>query len=346
MSRILPFHDWSEADRAMWIYLITSRDIFDDAGALSHLSTASLASLQAAYGQWLSWLQAHDHAALDLPPARRATPDRLKRWLQALIHTKLISQRTYITAVLRVLQAFEPEADWTAQNRLRTYLHRVAGTNAQHRKKGRILSSGVLFDAGLRAATETADAATTQLSAMKARRDGTLIAFLALLPIRRRALAGLQLGVSLLRDGDWLHVALPPELTKTGQPWGTDVPEALSPLLLSYLDHVRPWFLARGQVQSNIVWVMDDGRPFDANYLGMKICTITRRLTGVPISPHLFRDAAATTLVRDAPDSARLVRGLLGHSGFKTAERHYMHATAIEAGRSHATLVQNLKEGR
>lgn len=78
----------------------------------------------------------------------------------------------------------------------------------------------------------------------------------------------------------------------------------------------------------------------------MKICKITRRLTGVPISPHLFRDAAATTLVRDAPNSARLVRGLLGHSDFKTAERHYMHATAIEAGRSHATLVQNLKEGR
>lgn len=254
--------------------------------------------------------------------------------------------RYCITVILRILQAAEPEADWTLQNRLRTYLHRVAGTDASDRKQGRILSSGVFLDAGMREATETANAATTELSTMKARRDGTLIAFLALMPIRRRALAGLELGESLLRDGDWLHVALPPELTKTGQPWDAQVPDVLSPLLLSYLDAVRPWFRARGTSQTNMVWVMDDGRPYDPNYLGMKIRNITRRLTGVPISPHLFRDAGATTLVHDAPESARLARGLLGHSDFRTAERHYIHATAIEAGRSHAAVVQNLRRGR
>ncbi|WP_146200063.1 site-specific integrase [Roseicyclus mahoneyensis] len=330
----------------MWAHLTTARDIFDDAGALSHLSERSLRHFRATYGQWLCWLQSHDGAVLDLPPTRRATPDRLKLWLQSLAHTRLITQRNCITVILRILQAAEPKADWTLQNRLRTHLHRVAGTDGSDRKRGRILSSRVLLDTGMREATETAEAATTELSTMKARRDGALIAFLALLPIRRRALAGLELGVSLLRAGDWLHVALPPELTKTGQPWDAQVPDALTPLMLTYLDHVRPWFLARGGMQTDIVWVMDNGRPFDPNYLGTKIRKITQRLTGVPISPHLFRDAGATTLVRDAPGSARLVRGLLGHSDFRTAERHYIHATGIDAGRSHAAVVQNLQKGR
>jgi len=346
MSGILSFDQWPEADRSMWIYLTTARDMFDDAGALSHLSERSLRHLQATYGQWLCWLQSQHPAVLDMRPSRRATPEMLTHWLTALAHTQLITQRNGITVILRILQAVEPEADWTLQNRLRTYLHRVAGTGGGQRKRGRILSSGVLFDAGLREATDTAAAATTELSAMKARRDGTLIAFLALMPIRRRALAGLELGVSLLRAGDWLHVALPLDLTKTGKPWDAQVPDALTPLMLTYLDHVRPWFIARGGMQTDIVWVMDDGRPFDPNYLGMKIGKITQRLTGVSISPHLFRDAGATTLVRDAPESARLARGLLGHSDFRTAERYYIHATAIEAGRSHAAVVQNLQKGR
>jgi integrase len=61
---------------------------------------------------------------------------------------------------------------------------------------------------------------------------------------------------------------------------------------------------------------------------------------------HLFRDAAATTLSRISPESARLIGPILAHSGSRTAERHYIHAQTIEAGRDYAVLVQRLKKGR
>ncbi|MDG1128829.1 MAG: hypothetical protein P8N68_06980, partial [Paracoccaceae bacterium] len=63
-------------------------------------------------------------------------------------------------------------------------------------------------------------------------------------------------------------------------------------------------------------------------------------------SAHLFRDAAATTLARISPESARLIRPVLAHSGSRTAERHYIHAQTIEAGRDYVAVVQRLKKGR
>jgi integrase len=71
-----------------------------------------------------------------------------------------------------------------------------------------------------------------------------------------------------------------------------------------------------------------------------------RRLPHRSDATHLFRDAAATTLARILPESARLIRPVLAHSGFQTAERHYIHAQTIEAGRDYAAVVQRLKKGR
>lgn len=63
-------------------------------------------------------------------------------------------------------------------------------------------------------------------------------------------------------------------------------------------------------------------------------------------SVHYAEDAAATTLARISPESARLIRSVLAHSGFATAERHYIHAQTIEAGRDYASLITRLKKGR
>lgn len=346
MAQVLAFEDWPLADRTMWAHLTEAGDVFDDQGALSHLRPSSLHTRVTHYGRWLRWLQLHEPEALHEPPETRANPERIRHWLEDLDHTRPMSRLAFVDSVLRVLSAAAPHQDWTMLKRVRAHLRRAAGTGDPARKHGRILTSGLLFEAGLREALATAASATTELGAMKARRNGTMIAFLALIPMRRRALAGLVLGQSLLRDGDQFHVALPPCLTKTGQPWEARVPTPVVPLVTSYLDEVRPWLLSRGGEDHGVIWVGDDGRPFDPNYLGLKIRAITHRLTGVPVPPHFFRHAAATTLVRDAPESARLVRGLLGHSDVRTAERHYIHAQAIEAGRSYADVLGRIRKGR
>jgi len=346
MSLTLAQIDWSEADQEMWAALLRQDGPLDDAGALAHLRATSVAMLRARYARWLGWLAAAEPDALALPPAARATPARLQRWLEALAHVQPMSRLMFVDGVLRVLSAAAPDLDWRAQRQIKAHLKRQAGRGDRTRKLGRVLSSKVLLQAGLDHAGPDAEAATTELEAMKRRRNGVMVAMLALMPMRRRAFAGLRLGHSIHLMADEILVTLPEELMKNGQPWEAPVPAQLAPLLRRYVGEVRPWLMHRGGQGHDVLWVGDRGAPFDENHFGMKIAEITKRLTGVRVPPHFFRDAAATTLVRLSPDSARLIRPILAHAGFRTAERHYIHAQGIEDGRDYAALISGLRGRR
>ena len=134
-------------------------------------------------------------------------------------------------------------------------------------------------------------------------------------------------------------------MTKTGVPWEATVPDVITPLLRRYIDEVRPFFLARGDAQHAYLWTDSKGRPLQPVYLAERIAEATRKILGVSVSPHLFRDAAATSLARLSPQDAKLIRPLLGHQSFGVAERHYIQASMIEAGRDYAAVIDRLREG-
>jgi integrase len=258
-----------------------------------------------------------------------------------------MSRLAFVEAVLRLLMKAAPDRDWSAHRRLKAALKRAAGSGDRSRKQGRILSSAVLFDKAVRHATLDAAAATTKLQSFKRRRDGTMVALLTLVPMRRRAMVNLELGASVFMREDRMVISLPGDLTtKNGLPWSCTVPDILLPLLRLYVEEVRPWFLQRSTARHDILWVGDRGDPYVENYFGMKMSNVTERLTGVRVSPHLFRDAAATTLARTSTDAARLIRPVLAHTSGGTAERHYIHASSIEAGRNYADVIARLKRKR
>lgn len=346
MSLVRAYEAWPAGDRIMWERLVQAGGPLDDRGPLAHLRETSRQTLRAHYGRWLAWLEKTDPEALALAPPARVTVPRLQAWLEDLAHVRPMSRFCFVGDTLRVVKAAAPDSDWTRQQRLEAHLKSVAGHGDRRRKAGRILSSAVLFEAGCKHATSDAAQATTELEAMKRRRDGTMVAMLALMPMRRRAFANLRLGDSVQLQGDRLLISLAGELTKTGRPWEAAVPDAVRPLLLDYIATVRPWLMRRGDTRHAVLWVGDRGAPFKEDHLGQKIAGITARLTGVRVPPHFFRDAAATTLARISPDGARLIRPVLAHSGFETAERHYIHAGSIEAGRAYAEVVRKLKGAR
>ncbi|MGC9371240.1 MAG: tyrosine-type recombinase/integrase [Paracoccaceae bacterium] len=343
MSLILPLAEWPEADADMWDALQREGGPLDDRGRLVHLRATSLETLQLRYGRWLQWLSDSEPETLAQSPADRATPARLKAWLADLGHTAPMTRLMFVDGVLRVMRAVDPDRDWSVQMRLKAGLKRAAGRGDPARKAGRILSSGALLRAGRMLATEHVEAASTRLQAMTRLRDGTMIAMLALMPMRRRAFAGLTLGHSIHVDGEAILVSLPGELTKTGVPWEAEVPAQVAPLLRRYLAESRPFFMTRGEERHDVLWVMERGCAFEENYLGQRIGGLTLKLTGKRVPPHFFRDAAATTLARVSPQSARLIRPILAHSSFGTAERHYIHARSIEAGRDYATVLAEKK---
>ena len=348
MSLILPIAAWPQADQAMWESLLVRGGPLDDCGALSHLRPTSLAALEDRYGRWLGWLTSTEPESLLEPPADRATMTRLLAWLDALGHVAPMSKLIFVGSTLRVLRAAAPDRNWGPHRHLEASLRFAAGRGSPERKRGRVLSSAVLLEAGVKLAGLQADTAKTELSSAKRRRDGTMIAMLALMPMRRRAFAGLRLGHSLYVTQNEILVALPGEMTKTGLPWEAPVPAQVAHLLRRYLSETRPWLMARAGQHHDYLWVDNLGAPysFNLNRFGKKITTITTRITGVRVPPHFFRDAAATTLARMSPEAAQLIRPLLAHSRLDTAERHYIQAGSVEAGRDYATVIKRMKRER
>lgn len=340
MNLILRPADWPATDRALWTRLLKTGGPFDDVGALVHLRARSVQTLQARYGRWLGWLARADVAALDDPPAQRASLPRLRAWLADLDHTAPMSRLMFVDAVLRAAQ---PDAPWHAQRRLLAHLKRAAGRGDPARKQGRILSSRVLLQAGLHLANPDTRTGASALTRTEAQRNGTMVALLAAMPIRRRAFAGLTLGTSIIEQSGRLLVLLDEDLTKTAQPWEAEVPAVVGAALRHYLAHTRPYLMARCAQRHDRLWVDRKGRPYTPDALSVRVAKTTLALTGRRIPPHLFRDAAATTLARESPKDAGLIRGVLGHASVETAERHYIQARTIETGRDYAALLHRLK---
>lgn len=336
---ILPLAAWPAADQRMWVRVTWQASPFDDAGRLAHLAPATQRMVRAAYGKWLGWIAQTEPTALDLPPDTRADLGRFLAWLRANLHLTPATQHIYAGNALRVLFRAFPEKNWSDHWQIVRSLEHVQGRSASRRKDGRILDSGMVLERALQLAAD-ADGEDFVLKRVLQQRNGCLLAFLALIPLRRRALASLRVGQSLLRTEGGIWVEISAEMSKTATPWSTQVPGCLVPVLNRYLDDARPWLLARSDVSTNRLWITKDGKPLVDTALATLIRHETRKLFGVELSPHLFRDMAATTLARRSPADARLVRPLLAHAGHQTAERHYNHAKGIEVGRVHAEMLR------
>lgn len=340
---IIPVSAWPVADRALWQALTQpAASPLDDAGRLSHRRPSSLSMMADAYGCWIAWLMATEPEALAEPPVRRGTPERLRAWTGSPGTLAPMTRKLRLDGVLHLLMAAAPEADWTAQRRLLAHWIGLASRNHGGRKQGRILSSEVLLQAGLELAGPGAEAASTVLRAMSGRRDGLMVAFLALMPLRLTSFRTLELGRSILQsNGQWL-IAVEGERMKAGWPWEAPLPPVLGEPFTRYVDEVRPWLMARGRMSHDILWVGAHGQPYSAARLRLRMGDLTQAMTGARVPPHFFRDAAATTAVRTSPDAARLIRPLLAHASYATAEKHYIHAQGIEAGRDFAQLIARL----
>jgi len=261
------------------------------------------------------------------------------------VHLRPEARLSLLEQSMRVLQKHHPDQDWSVHCRLAAIIRHEARSTPSRRKTGRIVSSRLLFEKGLNL-SEVArpDKPPVSLSEARNRRDGMMIAFLALIPIRRHTFCALELGRSIYLMSDQVFLSLDPTSTKNKTAYEAQIPPVLAAPLLTYLKFVRPWFLARAHKTHGLVWVTDGGKPYCPIHLASRISRITERLVCVRTPPHFFRDCAATTLAYGSPDAARLTRAILGHKTFGVAERHYNQARAIQTGRDYASILQALRK--
>jgi integrase len=179
-------------------------------------------------------------------------------------------------------------------------------------------------------------------------RDGLIIAFLSLVPLRRRNLEGLRLGQNLIEGNGRWTVALDAGETKTRAPLEMDWPDLLVEPLAIYLQVHRPLLASRkGRWSKSVgdaLWVSKDGSPMTQMAIYDRIRARTKKAFGTAINPHLFRDAAATTMAIADPEHVRISAPLLGHRTFTTTERHYRQAKGYEAQRTYINALHGLRK--
>jgi integrase/recombinase XerD len=75
-----------------------------------------------------------------------------------------------------------------------------------------------------------------------------------------------------------------------------------------------------------------------------RVTTVTERLIGRPINPHLFRDFAATFIAEQAPAEVRIISRILGHTDLRTAEDYYNQASMLSAHKRYTDTLAQIRD--
>jgi integrase len=279
---------------------------------------------------------------LPLMPAARIRPETLTGWLAILDRTVApYTRMRRVVDLLAIAHALDPSADWGFLQRA---VHALTVRAVPSRnKEPRIRPSAQLIELGFALMRKAATLRTGRARAATLHRDGLLIALLALRPLRLRNLAGLELGRTLHQTPAGWCITIPADETKTHRRidagWPTDLLEALT----NYLERHRP-VLLHGR-STNALWIGSSGQALAAHTIRQTIIRRTLVALGVPISPHLFRDCAATTLATEDPAHVGAAAAILGHASSHTTHKHYILANTLVASHRHQAALAARRRG-
>ena len=337
----LPLRKWPPEDRRLWRAACAPADLLDEhIGARAKHSIIANRNAEKGYGRWLTFLRRTDPTCLEDAPVDRITPERTRAYVDCLIGLKnstgaILSRLEQLGVVAKVMG---PTQHWGF---IKSVASKIRARHKPARDKSNLRLSDELLDLGLSFISNATKA--SGLAATLLHRDGLLIAFLALVPLRIRNLAGLRIGRNVIDvNGTWL-IALDARETKTHAPIDIAWPEVLAAPLATYLTIHRPLLSSLvGRWSKPIdgaLWVSSDGSPMTEMAIYLRVCKHTREAFGAAVNPHLFRDAAATTLAIADPENVRVAAPLLGHRTFSTTERYYQQAKSFEAHRQYITAL-------
>jgi integrase len=327
----------------MWQSLVAEGDVFDTRGSGAHWRSSTRKVLSESYGNWLRFLETEGVKLDSTAPAERVTPERIRDYLAWLKGCAASTRAARLFALLLLMRRAAPAHDWRWLQRAHSRLAAEARRERGREKRVKIVASRKLLAAGLsHIESARAQAGLSPRARAVRSRDGLIIALLALRPLCIKNFAGLRLGHHISQTPLGYRIDFSEAEMKNHRPLETVVPHELIPVFEEYLTVHRPVLL--GAAVEDHLWVASTGRAFKPKKLSDRISKVTRRLIGHSVSPHLFRDSAATTLAIADPEHVRVVAPLLGHSTPATAETYYNQARSLEAGRAHRANIRRLRK--
>jgi integrase len=160
-------------------------------------------------------------------------------------------------------------------------------------------------------------------------------------PVRAANLATIRLDENLVRpgglDSNYLLV-FPHYDVKNRVDLTFELDDYLTGLIDEYVQEYRP-FVVRG---ANADWLFPgtDGRPKDSHLFGIQITDRIQKATGLRITLHQFRHAAAAIYLKHHPGDYETVRRLLGHRNTRTTIKFYCGLETIQASREFGKIIR------
>jgi integrase len=324
--------DWPLDDQTRWRDAFEEGNVFE-AGAGAHLAPSTRRSWENEYGTWLGFLRITDAKALDEPLRARVSRDRVTAYCGVLAQTNSVfSIGLRLEKLRHALRLLSPETDWRW---LLIIVKRISAKAVPRPKGQRYQDISRLYMLGLKLMDNAWASINSEQSITfdipLAYRDGLLIAITAATLLRRRNLAQMMINQHLVQVGTGWRVSFKGSETKGKQPLDVPLPTELTPYIEFYFDAVRRAFPRSDQHQA--VWASAKGGALRAGAIYDLICARTKAEFGHATNPHMFRDAAATSLSIHAPESALAAADLLGHKGLRHTQKHYIRSRGVEAAR-------------
>jgi integrase len=168
------------------------------------------------------------------------------------------------------------------------------------------------------------------------------IAILSVAPVRLTNLVSIEIGTNLIKPGSpdspfWLH--FPHYDVKNRVDLEFTFDEALTELIDEYIHNFRPT-LVRG---SNTGWLFPGvaGEPKTANMFSTQITERILKATGLRITTHQFRHAAAAIYLKHFPGQYEVVRRLLGHRNIQTTINFYCGLETTQANEAFGKIIRD-----
>lgn len=340
---ILRVEEWPQQDALRWLKAREPRaKLFAERSAADwRLTTATKA--EEGYGMYLHWLA--DRGFLDhaVTMEQRVTHEAIQQFASEYAEGRApLTVAGTVRDIALVLRACSPphgvkwltDLSWRAMN----------ASKPIRPKLPHIASPGALYGLGKMLMTEGRwHGDGKSWSGARMYRDGLMIACLAVRPLRLGEHMALRLGHTLTREGERWHIAVPPSSTKTNR-WRRDsFPAFLTPAMDYYVEQVRSVLpREKADLDDGWFWLGTDGR-LNPSTVSSTISRLTLKRLGKAVSPHRFRDSAATAIALEMPKHIGITKSVLGHASLQTSQDHYNQAHSFSASAELAEVVEELR---
>jgi integrase/recombinase XerD len=342
IRRALPFAEWPEQDQLAWTAAISPGGLFDDPGPAAHWRPATRKSYLFSYGRWLRFLALcypHDWA---LDAVARLSHDRITEYVK-LLHDQGLNPTTiwgYLSDLQNVVYNIYADVDWSWLREIVNRLH--LNVRPRPNLETQLVPIQDLYEAGLALIQQSESKRPRRPSCVHVDyRDGLMIALLATVLLRIKNFAEIKIGNQLIQTPNGYVMTFQVEEIKNKQYVELEIHDPLIPILERYLTYHRPALLD-GQ-ESAFLWISKEGHRMRDHHVSKRMVKVTMREIGKPISPHLFRHCAATSISETSPELTRIIKPLLVHIRATTGERYYNRSSVLKASRRHSDVIEKLK---